>query len=84
MYSNYLQISPQALVRLYIMVAVNRINCPAQCDGRCYGNETHECCDLECAAGCTGPRNSDCLVGTAQTANEHHLFHRRMIDSELK
>jgi len=43
--------------------SVNRINCPQQCDGRCYGNESYECCNVECAGGCTGPRSYDCLVG---------------------
>ena len=31
--------------------------------GRCFGTAPNECCHYQCAAGCTGTTNADCLVG---------------------
>lgn len=31
---------------------------------RCKGTKPTDCCHEQCAAGCTGPKHSDCLVGT--------------------
>lgn len=30
---------------------------------RCKGTKPTDCCHEQCAAGCTGPKHSDCLVG---------------------
>ncbi|XP_012269849.2 epidermal growth factor receptor isoform X2 [Athalia rosae] len=41
----------------------SKTNCSPQCwQGRCYGRNPRECCHLFCAAGCTGPKQSDCLA----------------------
>lgn len=41
----------------------SKINCSPQChQGRCFGSEPRQCCHLFCAGGCTGPKQSDCLV----------------------
>lgn len=32
---------------------------------RCKGTKPTDCCHEQCAAGCTGPKHSDCLVRTA-------------------
>lgn len=41
----------------------SKINCSPQChQGRCFGPKPRECCHLFCAGGCTGPKQSDCLV----------------------
>ena len=41
----------------------SKINCSPQChQGRCFGSQPRECCHLFCAGGCTGPKQSDCLV----------------------
>lgn len=31
---------------------------------RCKGTKPTDCCHEQCAAGCTGPKHSDCLVST--------------------
>lgn len=42
----------------------SKINCSPQCyQGRCFGKKPRECCHLFCAGGCTGPKQTDCLVG---------------------
>ena len=41
----------------------SKIKCSPQChQGRCFGSNPRECCHLFCAGGCTGPKQSDCLV----------------------
>ncbi|CAG0917994.1 unnamed protein product [Notodromas monacha] len=41
----------------------SKINCSPQCEqGRCFGPEPRQCCNLFCAGGCTGPKQSDCLA----------------------
>uniref|UniRef100_A0A4W4HQS0 Receptor protein-tyrosine kinase n=1 Tax=Electrophorus electricus TaxID=8005 RepID=A0A4W4HQS0_ELEEL len=36
--------------------------CAPQCHGRCFGTSPQDCCDIECAGGCTGPLNTDCFA----------------------
>ncbi|KAM9859780.1 receptor tyrosine-protein kinase erbB-3a [Aulostomus maculatus] len=36
--------------------------CAPQCNGRCFGRNPSECCHNECAGGCTGPLDTDCLA----------------------
>ncbi|CAI9728992.1 epidermal growth factor receptor-like isoform X2 [Octopus vulgaris] len=36
--------------------------CSASCDNRCFGKLPNQCCHAECAGGCTGPKNTDCLA----------------------
>ncbi|OQV21587.1 Epidermal growth factor receptor [Hypsibius exemplaris] len=37
--------------------------CASQCHpGRCFGKGAQECCHRECAAGCFGPKPTDCLA----------------------
>uniref|UniRef100_A0AAQ5ZA92 Receptor protein-tyrosine kinase n=1 Tax=Amphiprion ocellaris TaxID=80972 RepID=A0AAQ5ZA92_AMPOC len=38
-----------------------RIDCASGCQ-RCKGPLPNDCCHMQCAAGCTGPKDSDCLV----------------------
>lgn len=33
---------------------------------RCKGKKPTDCCHEQCAAGCTGPKHSDCLVRTGR------------------
>ncbi|XP_041829187.1 receptor tyrosine-protein kinase erbB-2 isoform X2 [Melanotaenia boesemani] len=37
------------------------INCASGCQ-RCKGPLSNDCCHRQCAAGCTGPKDSDCLA----------------------
>ncbi|KAJ3611687.1 hypothetical protein NHX12_021701 [Muraenolepis orangiensis] len=41
---------------------VTKLLCADQCPGRCLGTEPNDCCNKHCAAGCTGPRDTQCLV----------------------
>ena len=41
--------------------AVTRTVCASGC-ARCKGRRATDCCHEQCAAGCTGPKHSDCLV----------------------
>ncbi|XP_053116593.1 epidermal growth factor receptor isoform X2 [Hemicordylus capensis] len=41
---------------------ITKVDCAAQCSGRCKGSAPSDCCHTQCAAGCTGPRESDCLA----------------------
>ncbi|XP_034957242.2 epidermal growth factor receptor isoform X1 [Zootoca vivipara] len=41
---------------------ITKVDCAAQCSGRCKGRLPSDCCHTQCAAGCTGPRESDCLA----------------------
>jgi hypothetical protein len=41
---------------------MTRLECAKQCDNRCHGKESSDCCNVACAAGCTGPTSSDCLA----------------------
>ncbi|XP_028850847.1 receptor tyrosine-protein kinase erbB-3b isoform X2 [Denticeps clupeoides] len=36
--------------------------CAPQCNGHCFGPSPQECCDEECAGGCTGPLNTNCFA----------------------
>nr|AXK69510.1 epidermal growth factor receptor 1b [Sinonovacula constricta] len=38
--------------------------CSESCEAhqRCFGEGQNECCHRECAAGCTGPKNTDCIT----------------------
>ncbi|GAB1603004.1 epidermal growth factor receptor-like isoform X1 [Argonauta hians] len=36
--------------------------CSASCDNRCFGDMPNQCCHAQCAGGCTGPKNTDCLA----------------------
>uniref|UniRef100_A0A3Q3VZH3 Receptor protein-tyrosine kinase n=1 Tax=Mola mola TaxID=94237 RepID=A0A3Q3VZH3_MOLML len=40
---------------------VTRTKCVSGCQ-RCKGSLPNDCCHMQCAAGCTGPTNSDCLA----------------------
>uniref|UniRef100_A0A8C6SWI0 Receptor protein-tyrosine kinase n=1 Tax=Neogobius melanostomus TaxID=47308 RepID=A0A8C6SWI0_9GOBI len=40
---------------------LTRINCASGCQ-RCKGRFSNDCCHMQCAAGCTGPKDSDCLA----------------------
>ncbi|XP_072311610.1 receptor tyrosine-protein kinase erbB-2 [Eucyclogobius newberryi] len=40
---------------------LTRIKCASDCQ-RCKGPLSSDCCHLQCAAGCTGPKDSDCLA----------------------
>uniref|UniRef100_A0A3B4VQ85 Receptor protein-tyrosine kinase n=1 Tax=Seriola dumerili TaxID=41447 RepID=A0A3B4VQ85_SERDU len=40
---------------------LTRINCASGCQ-RCKGLLPNDCCHMQCAAGCTGPKDSDCLA----------------------
>ncbi|KAG7257307.1 hypothetical protein CRUP_031809 [Coryphaenoides rupestris] len=39
--------------------------CALQCNGRCFGPVPRDCCHVECAVGCAGPQDSQCLVSHA-------------------
>ncbi|XP_030072896.1 epidermal growth factor receptor [Microcaecilia unicolor] len=41
---------------------LTKVICAQQCSGRCKGRVPNDCCHKECASGCTGPRDSDCLA----------------------
>ncbi|XP_062985360.1 epidermal growth factor receptor [Elgaria multicarinata webbii] len=41
---------------------LTKVDCAAQCSGRCKGQLPSDCCHTQCAAGCTGPKESDCLA----------------------
>nr|XP_033786195.1 epidermal growth factor receptor isoform X2 [Geotrypetes seraphini] len=41
---------------------LTKIICAQQCSGRCKGRVPNDCCHKECASGCTGPRDSECLA----------------------
>uniref|UniRef100_A0A3P8VJK6 Receptor protein-tyrosine kinase n=1 Tax=Cynoglossus semilaevis TaxID=244447 RepID=A0A3P8VJK6_CYNSE len=40
---------------------LTRTKCASGCQ-RCKGPLSSDCCHMQCAAGCTGPRDSDCLA----------------------
>ncbi|KAM7370854.1 hypothetical protein PAMP_010368 [Pampus punctatissimus] len=42
-------------------LTVTRISCASGCQ-RCKGPLPNDCCHMQCAAGCTGPKDSDCLA----------------------
>lgn len=46
----------------YFLHLVHFPICDELCPGRCYDSTIVGCCHPECAVGCTGPSNSDCLV----------------------
>lgn len=45
-----------------ICVPVTKTVCAPQCNGRCFGTSPRDCCHIECAAGCKGPLDVDCIV----------------------
>lgn len=44
-----------------LCLTVTRTVCAGGC-ARCKGPQPTDCCHEQCAAGCTGPKHSDCLV----------------------
>lgn len=36
--------------------------CSESCDNRCFGHLPNQCCHVQCAGGCTGPKKTDCLA----------------------
>ncbi|XP_060793411.1 receptor tyrosine-protein kinase erbB-3b isoform X2 [Neoarius graeffei] len=36
--------------------------CAPQCHGRCFGPSPQHCCNIECAGGCAGPKETDCFA----------------------
>ncbi|XP_049614465.1 receptor tyrosine-protein kinase erbB-2 isoform X2 [Syngnathus scovelli] len=40
---------------------LTRISCTSGCQ-RCKGPLPNDCCHMQCSAGCTGPKDSDCLA----------------------
>lgn len=36
--------------------------CSQTCEDRCFGRDPNQCCHPECAAGCRGPKKTDCYV----------------------
>lgn len=42
--------------------SVTKLRCAEQCSRRCRGPKPSDCCNLHCAAGCTGPDANQCLV----------------------
>ncbi|KAG9269097.1 receptor tyrosine-protein kinase erbB-3-like isoform X2 [Astyanax mexicanus] len=36
--------------------------CAPQCHGRCFGTSPRDCCNTECAGGCTGPLETHCFA----------------------
>ncbi|XP_072552160.1 receptor tyrosine-protein kinase erbB-3b [Salminus brasiliensis] len=36
--------------------------CAPQCHGRCFGTSPRDCCNIECAGGCSGPLETDCFA----------------------
>lgn len=58
----------------------SKINCSPQChQGRCFGPKPRECCHLFCAGGCTGPKQSDCLVRLQQFCPIFFIFKKLVI-----
>ncbi|KAK5877706.1 hypothetical protein CesoFtcFv8_025187 [Champsocephalus esox] len=41
---------------------LTKLQCADQCSRRCRGPNPSDCCNQHCAAGCTGPTNTHCLV----------------------
>uniref|UniRef100_V9K829 Receptor protein-tyrosine kinase n=1 Tax=Callorhinchus milii TaxID=7868 RepID=V9K829_CALMI len=41
---------------------LTKIVCAPQCNGRCFGTNPSECCHVECAGGCSGPKDTDCFA----------------------
>jgi len=39
-----------------------KVTCAEQCANHCYGDTPQECCHPQCAGGCTGPLDTQCLV----------------------
>ena len=55
-----------------IVVTKNFSTCFTDCSNRrCYLNiqENPQCCSRECAAGCTGPRDDQCIVSSCYGDN---------------
>uniref|UniRef100_A0A674MIX0 Receptor protein-tyrosine kinase n=1 Tax=Takifugu rubripes TaxID=31033 RepID=A0A674MIX0_TAKRU len=42
--------------------SVTKLGCAEQCSRRCRGPKPSDCCNLHCAAGCTGPGANQCLA----------------------
>ncbi|XP_078723380.1 receptor tyrosine-protein kinase erbB-4-like [Lampetra fluviatilis] len=38
------------------------LHCAKQCDSRCNGPDSNNCCHRQCASGCTGPLDTDCFA----------------------
>ncbi|XP_029698332.1 melanoma receptor tyrosine-protein kinase-like [Takifugu rubripes] len=41
---------------------ITKLGCAEQCSRRCRGPKPSDCCNLHCAAGCTGPGANQCLA----------------------
>jgi hypothetical protein len=57
-----IKIYPTECDRCVFYLAVTRVVCSPQCDGRCYGPQPNQCCHSECAGGCEGPTKKECWV----------------------
>lgn len=59
-----------------LCLTVTRTVCAGGC-ARCKGPQPTDCCHEQCAAGCTGPKHSDCLVcphGVGARGGPSHLL----------
>ncbi|XP_063411495.1 epidermal growth factor receptor-like [Mytilus trossulus] len=43
--------------------------CSPTCTYRCFGEDPSQCCHSECAAGCSGPKATDCYVNKFSLSN---------------
>lgn len=48
---------------MMLLSPVTSVQCSSGCL-RCKGTKPNDCCHVQCAAGCTGPKDTDCLVKT--------------------
>ncbi|ESO07613.1 hypothetical protein HELRODRAFT_190996 [Helobdella robusta] len=57
---------------------LSKVICSPHCGaGRCYGRGENECCHQQCAAGCWGPKDTECL------ACKHYKDDERCVESCL-
>uniref|UniRef100_A0A670JVB9 Receptor tyrosine-protein kinase erbB-2 n=1 Tax=Podarcis muralis TaxID=64176 RepID=A0A670JVB9_PODMU len=52
--------------------------CASSC-ARCKGRHPTDCCHEQCAAGCTGPKHSDCLVSVCAPWGSRFSFIKRAV-----
>ncbi|KAF5902062.1 receptor tyrosine-protein kinase erbB-3-like isoform X1, partial [Clarias magur] len=43
-------------------LTVTKTVCAPQCHGRCFGPSPHQCCYTECAGGCNGTKDTECIA----------------------
>lgn len=63
---------------------VTKLQCAEQCSRRCRGPKPSDCCNLHCAAGCTGPHANQCLVSVrwqSFASSRHHTS--RMLELQI-